>query len=110
MSFINDVLNHKSNIEDIDLYLKEYVGDTVYDYNICEYLGLTEFEYEQWLKIGDSYLLEVLYKRKLHKENITRWRKHPEKFIKEVFGIKVKWHHKILLEFIFKNKDDLFYF
>ena len=36
----------------------------------------------------------------MQKEQIEYWRKHPDKFLQDVYGVKLKWYQRILLHYM----------
>jgi len=62
-NFIIDCLNADTNIFDLDKYIeywhKNNTGNT-----LQEFLGLTDYEYEQWGKSSDSIFRDIISRRK----------------------------------------------
>lgn len=63
-NFIDDCLAGKASVSDLDDYI-EYWHTHETGNTLQEFLGVTEAEYGQWLKMGDySFFQSILEQRK----------------------------------------------
>ncbi|MCL2089249.1 MAG: hypothetical protein FWH14_07175 [Oscillospiraceae bacterium] len=58
-NFIDDCLSAKAYILDLDKYI-EYWHENETNNTLQDFLGLTEYEYEQWGKSSDSIFRDIL--------------------------------------------------
>lgn len=62
-NFISDFLTEGLLIDDVDDYV-EYWHNHDVEESLSDFLGLTEYEYEAWMKEGNDILRDVLYCRR----------------------------------------------
>lgn len=62
-NFINDCLQAEAMLDDIDDYI-EYWHTNDLDCDLEEFLGLTEYESQQWLHEGNDIFRGILYCRR----------------------------------------------
>ena len=100
MSFVNDYINNRCTIEDIDNYIDEWhdmvFNDIHFDFQLHEYLGLTQIEYFKFIDNYES-LNTILQKYVKLKEFVLEYRNKPILFLEEYFGIKLSWCKKLIL-------------
>ncbi|MCL2049607.1 MAG: hypothetical protein FWG87_12890 [Defluviitaleaceae bacterium] len=58
-NFVNDCLNADATIQDLDGYI-EYWHTNETNNTLQEFLGLSDYEYEQWGKSSDSIFRDIL--------------------------------------------------
>lgn len=58
-SFIDACLYGDAELEDLDKYV-EYWHTHDTKNTLCEFLGMTKYEYEEWLKNDDSIFRDIL--------------------------------------------------
>ena len=71
-NFINDCLNAKATLLDLDRYV-EYWHNNDTGNTLQEFLGLTDFEFEQWGKSSNVIFRDILFcrQRGLEYSNLT---------------------------------------
>lgn len=74
-TFLQDLLNNKTNIDCIDDYVEKWHNEKS-NRSLREFLGMTPFEYEIWGKAGNSILPNILYCRKQGLDFETYYTKH----------------------------------
>ncbi len=62
-NFIDDCINANANVFDLDDYI-EYWHNNETNNTLKDFLGLTDYEYEQWGKSNDSIFQDILSCRK----------------------------------------------
>lgn len=58
-SFIDGCLDGDNELEDLDNYV-EYWHTNENLTTLREFLGMTQYEYDEWLKYGDSIIRDIL--------------------------------------------------
>lgn len=71
ISFIADCLNAHATLSDLDSYI-EYWNTHDTGNSLQEFLGLTDYEYEQWGKTSDTIFGDII---RCRRENIS-YEKH----------------------------------
>lgn len=64
-NFIADFFEEGLMIEDIDDYV-EYWHNNEVEQSLKDFLGLSDYEYEMWLKEGNDVIRDILYCRRHH--------------------------------------------
>ena len=65
-NFIQDILNGEAILDDIDAYV-DFWHETNLSISLQEFLGFTDYEYDQWMKQGNRILKDVLF---CHRNNL----------------------------------------
>lgn len=65
-TFISACLSGKAGIDEIEDYINRWYSIEQTEYSLEEFLGMTSFEYGEWLKTGEDIVLrDILAAREL---------------------------------------------
>ena len=96
MSYMDDVINYRCKIEDIDDYIDVWHCGNKGEVEIYDYLGMNKDEYFEFVLDPDA-IYEIIARRIEQKKFIDKYRDNPEDFVEYLLDSKLKPFQRMMI-------------